>query len=155
LRAIALAAVVALVVGGAALGAAALLGGDGEGDRPAPQSPSSGTPAGGAARDGDTQAAIDPATVTVAVLNGTAVDGLAADLGDEVKAEGYRLGTVTNGAEQERAESVVLFVDGARREAEGVARRLNIGQREPIDPENQGIAGDASVVVVVGADRVP
>lgn len=96
----------------------------------------------------------DPSQVTVAVLNGTTMSGLAAEIGKTVEAEGYRLGTVTNGADQARAESVVLFAPGARREAQAVARRLGIGQREPIDAASQQLAGDASVVVVAGADRI-
>jgi len=96
----------------------------------------------------------DPSQVTVAVLNGTTMPGLAADIGKTVEAEGYRLGKVTNGADQARAESVVLFAPGARGEAQAVARRLGIGQREPIDAASQQLAGDASVVVVTGADRI-
>ena len=88
------------------------------------------------------------------MLNGTTTSGLAADIGKTVEAEGYRLGTVTNGADQARAESVVLFAPGARGEAQAIARRLGIGQREPIDAASQQLAGDASVVVVTGADRI-
>jgi len=106
---------------------------------------------GGAA---EAQPAVDPSQVTVAVLNGTTTSGLAADLGETVEAEGYRLGMVTNGADRARAESVVLFAPGARREAQDVARRLSIGQREPIDAASQELAGDATVVVVTGADRI-
>ncbi len=34
-----------------------------------------------------------------------------------------------------------------------MGRRLKISQREPIDAESQGLAGDATVVVVAGADK--
>ena len=54
--------------------------------------------------------------------------------------------------EQQRAESVVLYATGHKREAVVVSRRLKIPQREPIDPDSQALAGDASVVVVAGAD---
>jgi hypothetical protein len=96
---------------------------------------------------------IDPADVTVAVLNGTTVPGLAATIGDKVVGEGFKLGTVTNDFDQERAESVVLYAPGAEREAADVARRLNISQREAISAESQALAGDATVVVVAGADQ--
>lgn len=97
-------------------------------------------------------AAINPAKVTVSVLNGTTVGGLAAKLGDKLEAQGFRLGNVTNSSDQQRAESVVLFSPGAEREAADVGRRLKIPQREAIDPESQTLAGDATVVVVAGAD---
>ena len=67
---------------------------------------------------------------------------------------GFDVGTVANSADQEqqRAESVVLFAPGHEREAVAVSRRLSITQREPIDPASQELAGDATVVVIVGAD---
>jgi hypothetical protein len=96
---------------------------------------------------------IVPADVTVAVLNGTTVPGLAATVGDKIAGEGFQLGTVTNNFDQERAESVVLYAPGAEREAGDVRRRLDISQREAIDAESQALAGDATVVVVAGADQ--
>ena len=95
-----------------------------------------------------------PGNVTVAVLNGTTVPGLAKQVGDEVESHGFRLGTVANTADQEqqRAESVVLFAPGHVREARAVNKRLGIGQREPIDAASQELAGDATVVVIAGAD---
>lgn len=98
--------------------------------------------------------AVDPGKVTVAVLNGTTVPGLAKQVGDKVAAQGFRLGTVANTADQEqqRAESVVLFAPGHRNEARAVSRRLSISQRQPIDPGSQALAGDATVVVIAGAD---
>ena len=62
-------------------------------------------------------------------------------------------GNIDNSADQgARNESVVLFAEGAEREAIAVGRKLGIDQREPIDPESQAIAGDASVVVITGTD---
>jgi hypothetical protein len=97
--------------------------------------------------------AIDPSSVTVAVLNGTTVPGLAAQVSDEVQSAGFEVGTVANSSDQQRAESVILFAPGHEREAAAVSRRLDIAQREPIDAATQGLAGDATVVVVTGADR--
>jgi hypothetical protein len=98
---------------------------------------------------------IVPANVTVAVLNGTTVPGLAKQVGDELAAHGFQLGTVANTADQEqqRAESVVLFAPGRKNQARAVGRRLSITQRQPIDPASRGLAGDATVVVIAGADR--
>jgi hypothetical protein len=112
-------------------------GGGGDGDQAKNQAP-----------------AVDPSKVTVAVLNGTTVPGLAKQVGDKVAAEGFNLGTVANTADQEqqRAESVVLFSPGHRNEARAVSRRLSITQRQPVDPASQQLAGDATVVVIAGAD---
>jgi hypothetical protein len=98
-----------------------------------------------------------PANVTVAVLNGTTVPGLAKQVGDKVETHGFQLGTVANTADQEqqRAESVVLYAPGHEREATAVSRRLSINQRQPIDPPSQELAGDATVVVIAGADLAP
>ena len=99
------------------------------------------------------RAGVVPGSVTVSVLNGTTVGGLAAELGQKLEAQGFRLGKVTNSTDQQRAESVVLFAPGAEREGAEVGRRLKIDQREPIDPESQTLAGDASVVVIAGGDQ--
>ena len=98
-------------------------------------------------------APINPRNVTVSVLNGTTVPGLAAQIGDRVTALGFQLGNVTNSGDQQRAESVVLFAPGAQREAAFVGRKLGIAQREPIDPQSQTLAGDARLVVITGADK--
>jgi hypothetical protein len=98
--------------------------------------------------------AVVPSSVTVAVLNGTTVPNLAKQVGERVTAHGFQLGTVANTADQEqqRAESVVLFSPGHKNEAQAVSRRLSINQRQPIDPASQQLAGDATVVVIAGAD---
>jgi len=93
-----------------------------------------------------------PSSVTFSVLNGTGVDGLGKQVADELEATGYRRGNVTNASEQ-KAESVVLYAGGARADALAVAREIEVSQTEPIDASSQVLAGDASVVVVAGADR--
>jgi hypothetical protein len=126
-------------------------------------SPSEQSPAGAggdeqepAADNGRQRRAIDPASVTVAVLNGTTVPGLAQSLSNQVTKLGFDVGTVANSQDaegQQRAESVILYANGNEREAAVVSRKLGISQREPIDPATQGLAGDATVVVIAGADR--
>jgi hypothetical protein len=112
---------------------------------PAPPSDATRTRRGGA---------IDPSSVTVSVLNGTTVPGLAAQIGDRVEAKGFQLGNVTNASDQGvRNESVVFYSKGAEREAIAVSRSLDIPQREPIDPQSQSLAGDARVAVVAGSDQ--
>jgi LytR cell envelope-related transcriptional attenuator len=155
-RYVVLALVGVLVVGGGAAAAVTQLGGSdesgGSGEQPAQQA------SGGDEDDGGTQRQqppVKPASVTVAVLNGTTVPGLAAQVSDELQQRGFRVGNVDNSPDssQQRAESVIQFASGHRREAVAVGRRLGIGQREPIDPAVQQLAGDATVVVIAGQDQ--
>jgi hypothetical protein len=96
-----------------------------------------------------------PDKITVAVLNGTSIPGLAAQVGDRVDAEGFTLGTVSNASQSQgqRVNSVAMYASGHRRDAEQVAKKLNIGSVSRVDSGSQQIAGDASVVVVVGTDK--
>ncbi|HZI90721.1 MAG TPA: LytR C-terminal domain-containing protein [Thermoleophilaceae bacterium] len=147
-----------LLLVGVGFGATQLLGEDEGGAQPAGQASQqqSGGSGGGDAGQGAAnrrRAAVDPGSVTVAVLNGTTVPGLAAQIGDNIEGQGFQLGTITNSTDQQRAESVVLYAPGAENEARDVARRLNISQREEADPDSQGLAGDATVIVVAGQDQ--
>jgi hypothetical protein len=145
-----------LILGGAAAFGVTQLASDdsGGGNSSGATVDSGGDQSSDAAQGRQGTAAVDPANVTVAVLNGTTVPGLAQQVGDRVSAKGFNLGTVANTADQQqqRAESVVLFSPGHRDEARVVSRRLGITQRQPIDPSSQQLAGDATVVVIAGAD---
>lgn len=147
-----LAVVGALIVIGAGAFAIGLIGG-GEGSAP---EVTEGGPAGRGPQAGQGlgqgPGSRSPTSVTFSVLNGTGVAGRARQVADELEAAGYRRGNVTNASAQ-KAESVVLFALGARREALAVARRLGITQTEAVDAASQALAGDATVVVVVGADQ--
>jgi hypothetical protein len=92
------------------------------------------------------------ADVDVAVLNGTAVAGLAAKVGDDVEANGYALGPVTN-SELPADRSKVLFERGHEEEAQAVADDLGIKPVEPVDPDSSALANGADVVVIAGEDR--
>jgi hypothetical protein len=96
---------------------------------------------------------VNPSGVTVAVLNGTTIAGLAALVGEEARGEGFTLGTVTNAAQTNQAKSEVLYRNGQKNAATAVARRLNIGATKPVDPLSADLAGSFDVVVLVGADR--
>jgi hypothetical protein len=96
--------------------------------------------------------AIDPAQVSVAVLNGTSVGGLGAKVGDDVEANGFNLGAVTTSSEP-FAQTVVMFEDGHEREARRVARDLGVDPVQPIDRAAQRVAEGADVVVIAGDDR--
>ena len=49
--------------------------------------------------------------------------------------------------------SVVEYAGGHKPEAEGVARALSISHVLPVEAGVSALAGSASVVVIVGADR--
>jgi hypothetical protein len=106
-----------------------------------------------AREDAESPGPLNRSLVTVSVLNGTTVPGLAAQIGDEIETKGFQRGNVANAIDQQKAESVVLFAEGAERPARVVAKGLGIAGVEPIDPDSQALAGNASVVVVVGTDQ--
>jgi hypothetical protein len=100
-------------------------------------------------------APVKPDKITVAVLNGTSIPGLAAQIGDRVSADGFTLGTVSNASQAggQRANSVAMYASGHQRDAQSVARKLRIKTVTQVDAASQSIAGDASVVVLVGSDK--
>ena len=104
-------------------------------------------------REDRRQVNIEPSQVTVAVLNGTTVQGLAAQVAEEATANGFTPGTTGNAARVDQAESEVLYRSGQARAARAVANRLGINKTGPVDSVNQEIAGSFDVVVLVGADR--
>jgi hypothetical protein len=159
-RYLALIVVAAIVLGlGGTVGVLALTGSDKKAAKPA-SPPAGGSvalpkqpPAASSKSRAKSFPAIDPSTVTVAVLNGTQVTGLASRIGQKVSSAGFRLGNVATASQNQRAESAVLYQPGSSRQARAVARRLGISQIEPIDAQSSGLAGAATVVVVVGADK--
>ena len=101
-----------------------------------------------------------PAKITVSVLNGTTVPGLAAQIGDQVQSDGFNLGNtaqvagILEGTKAQQANSVVMYASGHAREARFVAKRLHLtGGVEAIDQNSRQLAGDATVVVVAGEDQ--
>ena len=127
--------VAVLVVGGGI--AYAALHGSGEGD-------------GGTGKHGKNVAATTkPNEVEVAVLNGTAVPGLAARYGSKVQRKGFKLGTVTN-SNASYAEGTVMYRSGHAPEARLVARELGIEKAQPMTSEVNSVSAGAPVSVIVG-----
>lgn len=150
---------IALVVGGivilagAGLAAFQLVGDDGQagsGGQPTKRQAGDG---GGGGKPTPAAANIRPSDVTVAVLNGTTIAGLAAQVGEEATADGFTLGTVTNAARTDQTRSQVLYRKGQRAAADLVANRLGIRSTAAVDPLSAELAGSFDVVVLVGADR--
>jgi hypothetical protein len=96
--------------------------------------------------------AVKPSQIEVAVLNGTAVEGLAGNYGDKVEKKGFQLGAVTN-SNSSFEESVVMFKPGEGREAHRVADALEIKSVRPITQEIALVAAGAPVAVVIGEDN--
>jgi hypothetical protein len=151
---------IALIVGGVVILAAATLGAlrltDNNGSSSGASADRSGGPP---AKQGDgrgrqsSRVNVNPSDVTVAVLNGTTIAGLAAQVGDEAKADGFTVGTVTNAARTDASRSEVLYRKGKKEAARAVAQRLKIRTIAPVDPLSSELAGSFDVVVLVGADR--
>jgi hypothetical protein len=100
-------------------------------------------------------AAVKPGNVTVAVLNGTTVPGLAAALSDQAAAAGFKQGTINDYSDKQLAESVVQYAPGHHAEAKAVSRRFGISHLEPAAADSRALAGDATVIVIAGADTAP
>jgi hypothetical protein len=137
---------VLVIGGGIAVGVVQLLSGDsssgGSGQTEQPereQQASSGPP--------------QPAEVSVAVLNATGINGLANQFGDKAQAEGFEKDNVGNAPGGQRAESVVLYAPGQEDAARLVRRRLDVSNAEPVDPESQGLAPKADVILIIGSDK--
>jgi LytR cell envelope-related transcriptional attenuator len=138
-RYVAVAVVGLLVLGGAAAyGVTQLTGDDGLSSKPK--------------RNG---AAVKPGNVTVAVLNGTTVPGLAAMLSDQIAAAGFTKGTIDVFSDQQLAESVVQYAPGHQAEAKAVSRSLGISQLEAATANSRALAENATVIVIAGADKGP
>ncbi|PZS14957.1 MAG: hypothetical protein DLM64_00675 [Solirubrobacterales bacterium] len=103
---------------------------------------------------------VNPASVTVAVLNGTATQGLARTVATKLGGAGYKQGTVSTATDQTRTATVVAYLPGYKRDALAVASSLKLSSASvaPVDPSTQGVACPsttacpANVVVTVGAD---
>jgi hypothetical protein len=144
-----------LVLGGAAYGAVQLIGGNENSSSTGggTQQNQGARAKGGGGSGGKRQVNVDPSHVTVAILNGTSVQGLAAKIGEEVRAGGFTLGTIGNAARIDQGRSEVLYRKGQAAAARAVANRLGIQQIAPVDQVDAEIAGSFDVIALVGSDR--
>ncbi|HET9073469.1 MAG TPA: LytR C-terminal domain-containing protein [Solirubrobacteraceae bacterium] len=125
----------------------------------------------GRAKPTRTVAPFNPASVKVSVLNGTAVGGLAADIGRDLTVAGFTVPAtaVTNAATQTETATIVGYRPGARADAVRVAAAISkatgvtVSTVTPADtaaitacatPTGSGQAGTcpASVIVTIGSD---
>ncbi len=106
--------------------------------------------------------AVTPASVTVAVLNGTGTPNLAKSIAGRLVASGFKQGTVTNASDQTQTATVVGYLPHHQAAALLVARSLKLGPAsvQAVDQSNEAVACQASsstpctaeVVVTVGSD---
>ena len=99
------------------------------------------------------------APVSLAVLNGTTITGLARGAADELTSFGYNEpNVVTNDTTNPtRARTTVYYEPGHRADALGVASCLHIGSDRVVQmgSAQRALSERAQVAVFLGADRVP
>jgi hypothetical protein len=101
-----------------------------------------------------------PSTVTVSVLNGTATNGLAGRISNQLTSAGYKQGRVATASDQTRTATIVAYMQGHKAAALAVAKSLKLGPAsvQPVDTATQAVACPVSttctsqVVVTVGTD---
>jgi hypothetical protein len=96
--------------------------------------------------------------ITVSVLNGTTVAGLARGVAGRLSGAGFSVPQelVKNGLDQTRSATVINYGQGQRAQAREVADIINVGEDaiQPIDTNLRTFVGEtADVVVTVGADQ--
>jgi hypothetical protein len=150
---------VALLAGGVGIAAAVSGGGDGGASSGTPAATARTTPAPAPAPTVAPATGLGPTpgTFVVSVLNGTTVPGLARGVANRLQNDHYKIGNVTNAADQAHAETTVYYatpdcVPAAREVAEAIGIRdiriYKAGRAQRV------IAGSsAQVIVVVGSDQ--
>jgi hypothetical protein len=106
------------------------------------------------------KSAFNPASVMVAVLNGTNVSQLAHRVEEKLKRAGYKGGTVATAADQTHNATVVGYLPSHQRDAAHVASSLGLGGGavQQVDQNARAVACPppaacgASVVVTAGSD---
>ena len=146
--------VLVLVIGGVYLVASS--GGGGSASKPVAAKPNAVGPAPAPTKKRSSDGApVQRGKITVAVLNGTTIPGLAAQISDQLQKGGFKRGSVTNASDQQRPGTQVAYAPGYKRAGDEVAGLLKIrSAAQPMDAGTQAIAGpDAAIVVTVGTDR--
>ncbi|MCU1571788.1 MAG: hypothetical protein JWR33_2529 [Naasia sp.] len=113
-----------------------------------PFAPASETPAAGDAPV--VQPTVDP-TVNVVILNGTAVDGLAATAGDLLTSQGWTVGSRSNADASDVNTTVVFYTDPTQ---EGAAKGLAaaLGDVQIRLSDQFVVEGDNRITIILGAD---
>jgi hypothetical protein len=103
---------------------------------------------------------LNPASVTVSVLNGTDVAQLAASTGQRLVSGGYKKGVIHDAPNQTHASTIVAYLPGHQSDALQVAQALKL-KAAAVAPVDQGTLAvacpppgrcTADVVVTIGQD---
>jgi hypothetical protein len=97
-------------------------------------------------------------TITVSVLNGTTVTGLAGRTSKQLAQQGFDTdpkADVATASDQAQRRTSVVYSNGFRLQAREVARSLKVRSVHPISASQQNALGErpSEVVVVVGSDH--
>lgn len=147
-----------IIAGGVAV--AVVLSRSGSGPKATHRSPLAGAGRSSGRQGAAGGSAVNPATVTVAVLNGTTTNRLAERVANRLVADGFRKGLIGNTAAPNQTSTVVSYMDNDKAAALAVARALRLGSSTvaPVDNTTRVIACSnsttctANVVVTVGAN---
>lgn len=96
---------------------------------------------------------VDPA-VSVVILNGTAVNGRAGQVGDLLAKQGWKVGARSNAGAPNVAASTIFYTDAAQ---EGAARGLSAalgGMRFQLSNQYL-VPGESRITILIGADYKP
>jgi hypothetical protein len=98
--------------------------------------------------------AASPASTTVAVLNGTSINGLAHSLSKDLQQSGYAQASALDGTPPgSHPTTIIEYSSGHHAEAQGVASALSVTQVQPMETAISSLAGAATVVVIAGEDK--
>jgi LytR cell envelope-related transcriptional attenuator len=157
-----LAAILVAAVGAAAVVAAVLVLTNKGGSSTASKSSSSLSSSLASRRTRSRTVLVQPSKVTVSVLNGTDLNGLAGRVSNKLAAEGFRKGAVTNAANQTQTTSVVAYLSPAyRADALAVASTLKLtaasvqavgGPTKQLACSFSPLGCNSTVYVTVGSD---
>jgi hypothetical protein len=158
---------VAAIAGGAVAALAAvavavvvILGSSGGGGGAAPKpntvTPPASSTTGAGGSGGQAAAKVDRGSLTVAVLNGTKITGLARTASDRLLQRGYKQGVVTNDGSATIRQTTQIFYDANQRNAAlDVAKILGVRTSaiQQMTSVQKALANGAQVAVFVGADK--
>ena len=149
--------VAAVIVALGVLAATQFLGNDTS--KPSPNrtaAPSAAPSSQGGGSGGGSGSPVSRADTTVAVFNGTTINGLAASTADKIESSGYKRGSTGDFTDQQRPTSTIFYRRDSRRQARELGRELHISELKVMDAETQALAGaGAEIAVVIGSDKAP
>lgn len=96
---------------------------------------------------------VDPASVTVAVLNASPISGLAGRVGQQARQQGFRVERIANAAVRNQSQSMVLYTPAGQAAAPTVAQRLQIPNVAPADVSITQSGAGAQVIIMLGSDK--